>query len=116
MAPERIDADVYYLNSDIWSIGVIILECALGYFPYLLYNNFQPLDNVWILRDLIYNNPIPPIDCDYSYEFKDFIQSCLIKDTFKRPNCAALCQHPFIKKYDNFNNNELIDWLKKVYI
>lgn len=114
MSPERIDADVYYLNSDIWSLGILIMECALGYYPYLQYNNFEPINNVWSLRDLIYNNDSPKFEGDFTNEFKDFLGQCLTKDKLIRPNSMMLSKHPFVKKYDNYNPNELAEWLKKI--
>jgi len=35
MAPERILGGEYGIHSEIWSLGVSILEMALGRFPYL---------------------------------------------------------------------------------
>ena len=97
MAPERIDADIYYLNCDIWSLGVIIMECVLGYYPYLIYNNFEPLNSVWNLHELIENNPVPPLDDKiYSKELIDFSKKCLIKNLKERPTATVLLKHPFI--------------------
>ena len=58
MAPERIDADSYSLNSDIWSLGIIVMECILGYYPYIIYNNNTLPNSVWMVHELIENNQI----------------------------------------------------------
>jgi serine/threonine protein kinase len=34
MSPERIKGDSYSFDSDLWSMGLTLLECALGRFPY----------------------------------------------------------------------------------
>lgn len=34
MSPERIKGDSYSFDSDLWSLGLTLLECALGRFPY----------------------------------------------------------------------------------
>lgn len=34
MSPERFEGNSYTSNSDVWSLGLTILECAVGYFPY----------------------------------------------------------------------------------
>ena len=34
MSPERFAGNNYQANSDVWSLGLTILECVLGYFPY----------------------------------------------------------------------------------
>ena len=117
MAPERIDADSYYLNSDIWSLGIIVMECLLGYYPYIIYNNNTLPNSVWIVHELIENNPIPTLDSElYSKELIDFIKQCLIKDINKRPKAAILLNHPFIQKYSNINSSkeELAYWLKSI--
>ena len=115
MAPERIDADIYYLNCDIWSLGVIIMECVLGYYPYLIYNNFEPLNSVWNLHELIENNPVPPLDDKiFSKELIDFSKKCLIKNLKERPTATILLQHPFIKKYEDRSHEELAIWLKNL--
>lgn len=36
MSPERIKGLEHTFNSDIWSIGVTVAQCALGYFPFEL--------------------------------------------------------------------------------
>jgi serine/threonine protein kinase len=36
MSPERLKTDDYGFDSDIWSLGVSIAECAVGKFPYNL--------------------------------------------------------------------------------
>ena len=117
MAPERIDYDSYTINSDIWSLGIIVMECLLGYYPYIIYNNNNLPNSYWIVHELIENNPIPTLDSNiYSKELIDFIKQCLIKDNNKRPKAAVLINHPFIQKYANdlsykqdFNN-----WIKSI--
>lgn len=34
MSPERIRGDSYSFNTDVWSLGLLVLECALGRYPY----------------------------------------------------------------------------------
>jgi mitogen-activated protein kinase kinase 1 len=34
MSPERIKGDEYSFDSDIWSLGLTLVECALGRYPY----------------------------------------------------------------------------------
>ena len=115
MAPERIDADSYTLNSDIWSLGIIVMECILGYYPYIIYNNNTLPNSVWIVHELIENNPIPSLSPElYSKELIDFIQQCLIKDINKRPKAAVLINHPFIQKYSNSSKEELAYWIKSI--
>lgn len=116
MAPERIDADKYYLNCDIWSLGIIVMECCLGYYPYIIYNNGEPLSSVWNAKDLIDNNPPPTLPEDkFSKEIIDFLKQCLIKEIKERPTAAKLLEHPFIKKYENSSREELSSWLNQLF-
>ena len=115
MAPERIDADNYTLNSDIWSLGIIVMECILGYYPYIIYNNNTLPNSVWIVHELIENNPVPPLNSEiYSKELIDFIKQCLNKDNHKRPNASVLINHPFIQKYSNSSKEALAYWIKSI--
>lgn len=34
MSPERIRGDAYSFNTDVWSLGLLLLECAQGRYPY----------------------------------------------------------------------------------
>jgi len=35
MSPGRITGQLHSSNSDVWSMGLTLMECALGYYPYL---------------------------------------------------------------------------------
>ena len=117
MAPERIDADVYYINCDVWSLGIIVMECILGYYPYIIYNNKTLPNSVWIVHELIENNPVPQLDSKiYTKELMDFVNQCLIKDPKKRPTPIMLINHPFIQRYNKISYNELSNWLRNINI
>ncbi|KAL2251072.1 UNVERIFIED_CONTAM: Mitogen-activated protein kinase kinase 2 [Sesamum indicum] len=103
MAPERISADRYGYRSDIWSLGIVLLECATGEFPYL---SPQPEGwiNVYELMETIVNEPAPRAPSDlYSPEFCSFISACVQKDPNDRLSTNELMAHPFITKYDNLD-------------
>jgi len=34
MCPDRINGTPYFADTDIWSLGIMLMECALGSFPY----------------------------------------------------------------------------------
>jgi mitogen-activated protein kinase kinase 1 len=115
MAPERIDADIYYINCDVWSLGIIVMECILGYYPYIIYNNNVLPNTVWIVHDLIENNPVPKLDENiYSQELIDFSNQCLTKDIKKRPTAEKLLNHPFLQRYANSSRDDLALWLKSI--
>ena len=115
MAPERIDADLYYINCDVWSLGIIVMECILGFYPYIIYNNNSLPKSVWNVHELIENNPVPQLDKNiYSLELIDFANQCLIKDPKKRPTPAQLMDHPFLQRYNKLSYDELANWIKNI--
>lgn len=115
MSPERIVTQSYGLNSDIWSLGMTILESALGYYPYLLNCNIDEIADIWNLGKIIVEKDPPKLPQDqFSSEFIDFINSCLIKDRLERPRTKDLMNHPFIKAYENHSPNDLAEWLLKI--
>lgn len=34
MSPERLQGDSYRSDTDIWSLGIVLSECAIGKYPY----------------------------------------------------------------------------------
>ena len=115
MAPERIDADLYYINCDVWSLGIIVMECILGFYPYIIYNNNNLPNSVWIVHELIENNPVPKLDNKiHSQELIDFANKCLIKDPKERPTPEMLMSHPFIQKYNKLSYDKLANWLRNI--
>ncbi|XP_022084828.1 dual specificity mitogen-activated protein kinase kinase 2-like [Acanthaster planci] len=102
MAPERIDPYVskggYDVRSDVWSLGITLIEMATGKFPYPKWNSvFDQLAQV-------VKGPPPRLvstpDMQFSAEFTDFVSNCLKKLEEDRPKYNKLLEHPFIKRYD----------------
>ncbi|XP_037923314.1 dual specificity mitogen-activated protein kinase kinase 2 [Hermetia illucens] len=100
MAPERIDperARGYDVRSDIWSLGITMMEVATGSFPYRKWDSvFEQLCQV------VQGDP-PRLSTSYngmefSTEFVEFVNTCLIKDESQRPKYSKLLQLPFIQR------------------
>ncbi|GJN03613.1 hypothetical protein PR202_ga21077 [Eleusine coracana subsp. coracana] len=85
MSPERIMNSCYSYSADIWSLGLTVLECATGRFPYDVNGCLSDL----MLQILDDPSPIPPKGV-YSPEFCSFISACLQKDADARPTCAQV--------------------------
>ncbi len=68
MSPERISGQAYQYNSDLWSFGLCLAECALGVFPY-------PSVSVYFeMVQAIVNEAPPALDpAVFSTEFCSFI-------------------------------------------
>ncbi|KAL5698679.1 mitogen-activated protein kinase kinase [Ranunculus cassubicifolius] len=102
MSPERISGSKYSSKSDIWSLGVVFLECATGRFPYA-----APEGEEWgyfELMDAVVNEP-PAFasPAHFSPEFCSFISACLQKDPKSRLSANGLMEHRFISMYDNLD-------------
>ncbi|KAG8367196.1 hypothetical protein BUALT_Bualt16G0047500 [Buddleja alternifolia] len=103
MSPERIIGGNYGYKSDIWSLGLVLLECATGEFAY---TSPQPGGwvNVYELMETIVDQPAPrPPSDQFSPEFCSFISACVQKDPKDRLSANELLTHPFVTKYDDFD-------------
>ncbi|KAB5555813.1 hypothetical protein PHYPO_G00038440 [Pangasianodon hypophthalmus] len=100
MAPERINPETnqkgYNVKSDIWSLGITMIELAILRFPYDSWGTpFQQLKQV-------VEEPSPQLPADrFSPEFVDFTTQCLKKNSKERPNYTELMQHPFFTYHDS---------------
>lgn len=94
MSPERVKSQAYSYASDIWSLGLVILECLLGRFPYNDCNTHMDM----VLTILEAPVPIPPAS-QFSTEFHEFIQFMLSKDHTKRLPAEVLIAAPWLKAF-----------------
>ncbi|XP_072932216.1 dual specificity mitogen-activated protein kinase kinase 6 [Epargyreus clarus] len=98
MAPERIDPTgnpgQYDIRSDVWSLGISMIELATGKFPY----------NTWCtpfeqLKQVVKDDPPRLPSGQFSSDFEDIITQCLKKDYKQRPNYDALLAHKFCQEH-----------------
>jgi len=75
MSPERISGKCYSFDSDVWSLGLSMMECAQGRFPYPPTNEAgSHALSFWDLLDYIVERPPPePVLGDFSEEFCSFV-------------------------------------------
>lgn len=98
MSPERLRAASYSYASDIWSLGLVLAEGALGHFPYSIKPGHAP--DFWQLLDKIANDkPLPLLLTEASSDLQDFVACCLHKEPVDRWTAAQLIAHPFIAKH-----------------
>ncbi|CAL9100899.1 unnamed protein product, partial [Musa textilis] len=96
MSPERIASQTHGYISDIWSFGLVMLECATGQFPY------PRCDSFYELLDMIVEQPPPCAPPEqFSEEFCSFISECLQKKPKDRKAARLLLEHPFLSMYDD---------------
>ena len=120
MSPERINGRQYSYKSDIWSVGLTLLEMASGRFPYppdtaphsSAADGAAPQPppprpqtlNFWDLIHYIVEQPppLPPKGSSngLSDELHDFLKQLLNKNPTERPSAREALELPFIRKID----------------
>lgn len=95
MSPERLNAKQYTYNSDVWSVGCVLLEGALKAYPFGKVTNpielvqfFQETDVVELIRS-----------CSLSEEFVEFLRLCLTMDPEQRCDAEELLDSPLFELY-----------------
>ena len=74
MSPERIRNLSYGYASDIWSFGLVMMECATGRYP------FEESANCIEMAQMVLECDVPDLPHSYSFEFRDLLRSCLQRD------------------------------------
>lgn len=78
LQPERINGSQrgYNYKSDIWSFGLILLECAMGRFPYTPPDQSEKWEGIFELIEAIVDQPPPTAPSEqFSAEFCSFISA-----------------------------------------
>ncbi|XP_009114895.1 mitogen-activated protein kinase kinase 10 [Brassica rapa] len=99
MSPERVDPDKWGFEEigfagDVWSLGVVVLECCLGRYPLTKVGD-KP-DWAALVCAICCNEKVE-IPVSGTLEFRDFVGRCLEKDWTKRGTVDELLYHPFVK-------------------
>ncbi|KAI9644408.1 MAP kinase kinase Wis1 [Ciborinia camelliae] len=105
MAPERISGGgisqaganpgggTYSVQSDIWSLGLSIIECAMGRYPYPP----ETYNNIFSQLSAIVDGEPPDLPTEgFSPVARNFVRGCLNKIPNMRPTYADLLQHPWL--------------------
>ncbi|KAJ5649131.1 MAP kinase kinase PBS2 [Penicillium longicatenatum] len=105
MAPERIagggmqqsgstSGGTYSVQSDVWSLGLSIIECAMGRYPYPP----ETFTNIFSQLHAIVHGDPPTLPADgYSEEAHAFVEACLDKNPKNRPTYNMLLRHVWLK-------------------
>ncbi|KAF5481791.1 hypothetical protein F2P56_002415 [Juglans regia] len=104
MSPERIIGGRYSYKSDIWSLGLVLLECATGQFPYSPPEQGEGWVNFYELMEAIVEKSPPSAPSDqFSPQFCSFISACVQKEQEARLSAHQLMTHPFIAMYEDLD-------------
>ncbi len=103
MAPERIAGRPYSFSSDCWALGITLLECATGRFPYAPAAECEggpPMD-FWELLAAVTEQPAPclPPGGGFSATFRDFLGGCVHKTADARLSAAELRAHAWLTPF-----------------
>lgn len=107
MAPERIQGQPYTVESDIWSLGLSLVELALGTYPIPQDDPLKMYETehtstrkdmpIFELMGYIVNETPPTIPPSiFTADFKDFIDRCLKKEPKERFDLRNVIEHPFV--------------------
>lgn len=116
----------YDIRSDVWSLGISMVEMATGKFPYNTWGTpFEQLKQVWIflvwfdiililcnkwtqftfntfIQSQVVKDDPPRLEAGkFTPAFDNFIAACLQKKYTDRPNYEQLLQHAFLSEHVN---------------
>jgi len=107
MAPERIQGSPYTVKSDVWSVGLTLMELAIGKFPFSLSSEDDEDDEdaagpqgILDLLQQIVLEPAPKLPKSDAFPqiLEDVIAKCLVKSPEQRPTPQELYDtDPFLQ-------------------
>ena len=119
MAPERIQGRPYTVSSDVWSLGITILELAMNRFPFSKDNDalLGPID---FLTTLLHE-PLPTLEDDeahhirWSRALRDFLDRCLVRDGAARATPRILLHHPVVRRSESIPSADMARFVAQVW-
>lgn len=94
MSPERIQGATYSVRSDVWSVGITLMELAMGRFPFP--PDGSQLTVLELLQHIVNEAPPKLPAGEFPEHFDDFVQKCLIKEVSGRPSPNELLKHRYV--------------------
>lgn len=87
MAPERIQGSPYTVKSDVWSVGLTLMELAIGKFPFNSADEPGGPQGILDLLQQIVLEPAPKLPKSDAFPsiLDDMIAKCLMKEPAQRP-------------------------------
>ncbi|KAJ5798168.1 Dual specificity protein kinase FUZ7 [Penicillium pulvis] len=98
MAPERIQGGAYTVRSDVWSVGLTVMELAVGKFPFDHSDpaagnraSTGPMGILDLLQQIVHESaPKLPKSDAFPPILHDFVGKCLMKKSEERPTPREL--------------------------
>jgi mitogen-activated protein kinase kinase len=98
MAPERIQGGAYTVRSDVWSVGLTVMELAVGRFPFDTSDSAAgdrasagPMGILDLLQQIVHETaPKLPKSDAFPPILHDFVGKCLLKKSEERPTPREL--------------------------
>lgn len=110
MSPERLKGAVHSFDSDLWSFGILVAECALGKFP-----REAPSSTIYDLLEE--EKTVSLLPNNLSESLKHFVSQCCQCNPADRPTIDALLAHEFLRQVDRDNlQAPVAKWLKDTFI
>eukprot|EP01064_Diplonema_japonicum_P037950 TRINITY_DN9052_c0_g1_i1.p1 TRINITY_DN9052_c0_g1~~TRINITY_DN9052_c0_g1_i1.p1 ORF type:complete len:372 (+),score=35.62 TRINITY_DN9052_c0_g1_i1:47-1162(+) len=109
MSPERIKGGRYSTPADIWAIGLIVAEMALGKFPFVVPTGHVIMQ---LLEQITASTTLQLPDC--SENLTEFVHSLMKQDPGQRPQANDALKLPFIQEYIASPIDVVSEWLLPV--
>lgn len=93
MAPEVCRGHDYDAKVDVWSTGVLAIECAEGAPPLLHETQMKAMFIIATEGPPKLKHP-----AEWTHDFHDFIAKCTMIDPAERATAAEMLKHPFLKR------------------
>lgn len=114
MSPERMQSQPYGFASDIWSLGLVLMECVTGKYP--LPESSTQMAMVLTIAEA--EVPLPPKDGTFTDEFVDFYASCVKRDPDERATAVDLLESDWFVKHGATSVEDAVEivrvWMEEV--
>mmetsp|Transcript_7432 Transcript_7432/g.13363 ORF Transcript_7432/g.13363 Transcript_7432/m.13363 type:complete len:237 (-) Transcript_7432:369-1079(-) len=108
MSPERLRAKPYGTPSDIWSVGLVLLECLTGQSPFFGISSVVEL--VLTIEEMAIEDFLPPF---ISQGFTEVLAGCLQSVPEKRIPAEILLQSPWFASHGIHGRAEAVSIMKE---
>ncbi|CEL06640.1 Putative MAP kinase [Aspergillus calidoustus] len=118
MAPERIQGGAYTVRSDVWSVGLTVMELAVGRFPFDTSDSMAgdrasagPMGILDLLQQIVHE-PAPKLPKSDAFPpvLHEFVAKCLLKKPEERPTPLELYEKDAFLQAAKRTPVDLQDW------